>query len=79
MTYEIPNDRVGVIELSGRALVHAALPAALRSYRDLSPADQRNAVIVADKAITLPDGSRKINLLPKDVAAIEAALANRGR
>jgi hypothetical protein len=79
MTYQLPNNRVGVIKLSGRPLVHAALPAALRSFRDLSPADQRNAVIVADEAITLPDGSEKRNLLRKDVAAIEAALASRGR
>jgi hypothetical protein len=77
MTYTLPSDRVGMIQLSGRPLVQAALRAALRSYRDLSPADQRKAVIVADKAVTLPDGTEKINLLPKDVAAIEMALETR--
>ena len=79
MTYELPSDRVGVIQLSGRPLVQAALLAALRSYRDLSPADQRNAVIVTDRAVTLPDGTEKISLLRKDGTAIEMALAARRR
>jgi hypothetical protein len=73
--YELPTDRVGSIKISQRHLLRADLAAALRSYGKLSKEDQRNAIIVVDKPIVLPDGREKLSLTPRDIAALRAALA----
>ena len=54
--------------IAGRHLLRTGLAAVLENFADMSKDDQRNAVIVVDKPVKLPDGREKLSLTPMRAA-----------